>query len=151
MKKTKWHFVWIISLFIILLLPDVGQAENAELRVTVSKANIRSKPTTASEVLTQVTMDTILNSDLQEGNWYRVILPPDDKGVVRIGYIHNSIVEKVEAQKEPVKEAPEIIEKVEDVVEKPEGISYKPQGSAALLVIVTACGSATASHDGRFT
>jgi hypothetical protein len=120
MKKTKWHFIGIICLFTILLFPDIGQAENTELRVTVSMANIRSKPTTASEVLTQVPKGTMLNLDLQEGNWYRVILPPDDEGIVRNGYIHNSIVEKVEASKEPEKETPKIIEKVEDVVEKAE-------------------------------
>ncbi|MFX0198012.1 MAG: SH3 domain-containing protein [Candidatus Hodarchaeota archaeon] len=128
MKKTKWHSIGISCLLIILLLPNIGQAENIELRVTVSMANIRSKPTTLSEVLTQVTKGTVLNSDLREENWYRVILPPDDEGIERIGYIHNSIVEEVETPKEPgketpeepVKEAPKIIEKAEDVIEKAE-------------------------------
>jgi len=83
MRRPKLYSIGIICLFIIFLLPDVAQAANTKLRVTVSMANIRTKPTTASEALTQVTKGTVLNSDLQEGNWYRVILPPDDKGVVR--------------------------------------------------------------------
>ena len=109
----------IFCLVLICLLPELSQAEELNLRVTVQKANIRFDPDARSRIVDQVPLGSVLKSDVREGNWYRVILPPDENGIVRGGYIHINLVEVLTEQfeplkepiKEPIKEAPKIVEK----------------------------------------
>lgn len=95
MKEWGWLFGVIIFLSIIVLLPELSFAEEFELQVIVQKANVRAKPDINSEIATQVSLGTMLKSDLLEGNWYRVLLPPDETGVVKRAFIHNSVVEVI--------------------------------------------------------
>ena len=76
--------------------------------MTASQANIRLKPTTQSEAISKVPIGAVLDVIKKEGEWYLVKLPPDEKGIVVTGYIHQSIVEVVEEIKEiPKEEKPE--------------------------------------------
>lgn len=78
MNEWRWLFCVIIFLSIFLLLLEPGFAEEFELQVIVQKANVRAKPDISSEIVTQVSLGTMLRSDMLEGNWYRVLLPPDE-------------------------------------------------------------------------
>lgn len=82
-----------------LLMPQLTRAEEVDIQVIVQKANVRAKPDLRSEVLTQVSLGTVLKSDMQEGNWFRIILPPDESGVRRGAFIHSSVVEVISAKK----------------------------------------------------
>jgi hypothetical protein len=116
MKEWGWLFGVIIFLSIIVLLPELSFAEEFELQVIVQKANVRAKPDINSEIVTQVSLGTMLKSDLQEGNWYRVLLPPDETGVVKRAFINNSVVEVIVKTQPAVKK--EQIEKTEAKVEE---------------------------------
>jgi hypothetical protein len=93
-----------LFLFVLLLMPQLIRAEEVEVQVIVQKANVRAKAELNSEVVIQVSLGTVLKSDLQEGNWFRIFLPPDEKGERKYAYIHSSLVEVVTQAKpaEPV-------------------------------------------------
>lgn len=78
-----------------------------EVEVILEQANVRAEPKFESQVLQQVQVGMTLLSIAKEGDWYKVTLPPDEKGNVVIGYVHQSFVEplyKEEAPKAGVKE-----------------------------------------------
>lgn len=92
----------LASLF--LFLADVDATE-LKLRVIVQRANIRLKPDIGSSVIASLPLGTVLQAEGKEADWYKVNLPPDQKGFVLSGYIHQSIVEVTEETKEaPMKE-----------------------------------------------
>lgn len=114
MKKSKWLFLPILFSLFFILGPQMGFAEDIELQVIVKKANVRAKPDLRSEIITQVTLGTILKSDMKEGNWHRILLPPDERGVIRGAYIHGSIVEVIPKEKESIPIDDEQRKKVEE-------------------------------------
>jgi hypothetical protein len=127
MNEWRWLFCVIIFLSIILLLPELSFADEFGLQVIVQKANLKTKPDISSEIVTQISLGTMLRSDLQEGNWYRVLLPPDETGVVKKAFIHNSVVEVI-AKTQPAVQK-EQIEKTEAKVE--EKLALPPKKMAA--------------------
>jgi len=68
-------------------------AQDFTVRINVPSANVRSAPTTASDVVTQVASGTILTLIRIEGDWYRVALPPNPSlGGVRVeAYVSNTV------------------------------------------------------------
>ncbi|MFQ6082085.1 MAG: SH3 domain-containing protein [Candidatus Aminicenantia bacterium] len=96
MRNTKKGVVLIACLSLLLLLPGLSNAEKVKVRVIVEKANIRLKPDLGSMVIGSAPLGAILESDEQIGEWFKVNLPPDEKGFVVTGYIHSSAVEVVE-------------------------------------------------------
>lgn len=83
----------ILLIILLVLLGKIGEAGKVRIRVTVTKANIRLKPTTESMAISQAPLGAILVSEEKIGKWYRVALPPDEAGFVVAGYIHESTVE----------------------------------------------------------
>ncbi len=80
---------------IVILVAATGFAATGKqkLRVKVAVGNIRSAP--GKGIIKQVPQGTILDYRGVEGEWYKVDLLPDPKGVVVTGYIHPSLVDFV--------------------------------------------------------
>jgi hypothetical protein len=106
--------VVLALVFFFLVFGMLAFAEDQKVRVVASQANIRLKPDLQSAVLSKIPLGGVLDVVKKEGDWYQVKLPPDEKGIVVIGYIHQSTVEvmetlvevkKVEVKPEPVKVA----------------------------------------------
>lgn len=102
-------------------------SDEINVRITVTKANIRLEPSTQSTIVSTVPLGAVLEVIKKEGNWYFVKLPPDEKGIVVTGYIHHSTVEifeeieKVEkADESKIEEKNEIEEErtTEEIKEK---------------------------------
>lgn len=91
-EKEKIFLFLIFFLFSVFLFTE---GSDLKIRVTVSRANIRLKPSLESMVITQVKGGQILEVLDKVQNWYQVNLPPDEKGIVISGYIHQSIVEEI--------------------------------------------------------
>jgi hypothetical protein len=112
-NKSRIHFLIIVPLiFCLFFLTDICDAASFKVRIIVSKANIRLKPDIDSTIIANVPIGTVLESEGKEGNWYKVILPPDESGFVISGFVHQNIVEVREEIKE------EIIEEVKEVPKK---------------------------------
>jgi len=125
MKEKRRLSIPFICLLVVLLLPPLGQAENLKLRVTVKQAEIHLMPSARSTVLSLSPLGSILESDKQAGDWFRVILPPDEKGFTLTGFVHSSAVEVITekpVEEKPAKEITVIEEK--PVEEKP--VEEKP-------------------------
>ena len=75
-----------------------------ELKVAVDKAEIRLEADIKSPVVTTALKGTVLKSHEKAGEWFRVIIGPDEKGFVVIGYLHSSAVDII---KEKIKKEPE--------------------------------------------
>lgn len=101
----------LIIFFCILIINGFIYSDVQIVRVIVTKANIRSAPDLKSAVISQAAMGTVLEVIEKSGQWYKVKLPPDPKGTIISGYIHESIVEifnvPQEMTKDEAKEAKE--------------------------------------------
>ncbi|MEX2593908.1 MAG: M23 family metallopeptidase [Anditalea sp.] len=64
--------------------------------IKASLANIRTSPSTASEIIGSFDQNTLLKIEGKSGDWYRISLPNNQKG-----YIYKNLAEKIEA---PIKE-----------------------------------------------
>ena len=108
MRDSKRQFALVICLSLVLLLPGITQAENLKLRITVKQAKIHIRPDARSLVLSISRLGSVLESDKKIGNWFRVILPPDDKGTQLTGFVHINAVEVIieKPEKQPAKEMP---------------------------------------------
>jgi hypothetical protein len=93
-----------VSLCVIALFPRLIRAEEVEIQVIVQKANVRANADLTSEIVTQVSLGMVFRSDLREGNWFRIYLPPDEQGVRRTAFIHSSMVEVISQKTELPKE-----------------------------------------------
>jgi opacity protein-like surface antigen len=96
MKSKKLFIILVVSGVIFYLFPNLTHAEKIKLRVTVEKANVRLKPDLGSMVISEVPLGAVLEVEEQIGEWFKVSLPPDEKGFIVTGYIHSSVVEILE-------------------------------------------------------
>ena len=117
MKSIKKFLISLICLSMALLWPELGQADDLKLRVIVEKAEIHLKPDVNSLVLGEALLGTLLEADKQTGEWFRVVLPTDEREFKLTGFIHSSSVEVI-TKKPEEKPAKEISIKEEKPVEK---------------------------------
>lgn len=107
MNKVAASTLFLLIMAAFLTSPAFCGAEEIRLQVVVQKANLRASPDLNSTVVIQVSAGTALTSDRQEGEWYRIVLPPDEEGITRIGYIHRSVVEVLSASGETIEKKQE--------------------------------------------
>ena len=105
-KMRRKNQLLILSIICLLLLHiSVLNSSPSEwkLKVSAEKGNIRLKPDIDSPVESTVVKGTALDSHEKIGEWFRVIIGPDEKGFVVIGFIHSSDVEIISEKttKEP--------------------------------------------------
>jgi sugar lactone lactonase YvrE len=78
------------SIFIVGILP-AGQGAPVKLRVTTNNASVYAAPEIGADILAKVSVDTILDSDEKQGEWYKVTV--DSGGIKVQGYIHEMLVD----------------------------------------------------------
>lgn len=91
--KLKGYLLFMLLLiFSLVFLAGAGEAAKFKLEVKTSKANVRAKPTLEGSVIAQVSRGTVLESEKQIGNWFKIKIAPQ-KGKRKVtGYIHQSTV-----------------------------------------------------------
>ena len=94
-KKLIFKKVFLFLCIFSLMISISVLGADLKLRVITKKANVRLKPSLSSDILSQVPLGAILESQGKFGNWYKVNLPADESGFVVSGYIYESIVEEV--------------------------------------------------------
>lgn len=103
--KNRVIYYLLVLLFYISLT-NTGHTQEIKIRVSVKEANVRLSPDHSSTVISMVTSGLEAEVIKKEGEWYFVELPPNEKGVVIAGYLHQCEVEKikVEQKQEETKE-----------------------------------------------
>lgn len=96
MKRVTFLLLIFSLLLTSFFLPLPGQAQKFRLKVVSEQANIRLKPDIGSEMIWQVPQGSELEADRKEGEWFEVIVTRPDGSRLR-GYVHESLVEVVEA------------------------------------------------------
>lgn len=97
MKTSR---VVLVLLLFVLVTTTFVFSEVLKIRVIASAANIRLKPTVQSAILLTAPLGAVLDVIRQEESWYFVQLPPNKDGIVVTGFIHQSVVEVIEATNE---------------------------------------------------
>lgn len=70
------------------------------IKIKVKMANVRSKPSLNSSIITQLKEGTILQALEKEGKWHSVILPARGNSPERRAYVHQSIVDVISTETE---------------------------------------------------
>jgi len=97
--KSRGIFL-LLFIASLLFFTGIAQSSDLKVRITTDKAYVRLKADTASPIVGKVPIGTILESEEKVGEWYLVSLPPDERGFVITGYIHQNVVEVVGGTKE---------------------------------------------------
>ncbi len=111
-RKLKFKKVLLFLCIFSLMISISVLGADFKLRVITKRANVRLKASLNSDILSQVPLGAILESEGKVGNWYKVNLPADESGFVVSGYIYESIVEEVIQEfKEPTikEESPPVV------------------------------------------
>ena len=134
---------------VLLVLATAGWAQEKpsptfKIKVTAEQANIRDTPDIGSPVVQLVPGGTILDAEKKDGEWYLVLFTRDS-GLSARGYIHESLVQRVDglpenpAEKieiEPVRKAEEQPEPQAETPPKTEDVPYvripAPRSESAL-------------------
>ena len=131
---------WLLAFSLIFLCcAGLIQAETIKLKVKAATANIRLKPDLGSRIVGKVNAGTILESDEQISDWFKVSLPPGQDGIPITGYIHVSTIE-IQAKTPGIKENAPLQDKPKeaDPAVKPAAPAAEPavpQNSGARLGI----------------
>ncbi|MBC7348708.1 MAG: SH3 domain-containing protein [Candidatus Aminicenantes bacterium] len=96
MKRAVVFFLFSLALVSSLLSSLPGQTQKIRLKVVSEQANIRLKPDIGSEMIWQVPEGTELEAEKKEGEWFQVVVTKPD-GSRLLGYVHESLVEVLEA------------------------------------------------------
>jgi len=95
--------ILIIGIVLLLSLVTVSRAAKLKVKVKAEKAYIHLWPDVKSQIVGRVPLGTILDLKGKVGKWYWVDLPPDQRAIVRSGYIHQRFAEEAkEGEKEKV-------------------------------------------------
>lgn len=95
-KRATFFLLVSLILFTSLLFSLSDQAQKIRLKVVSEQANIRLKPDIGSEMVWQVPQGSELEAERKEGEWFQVVVTRPD-GSRLLGYVHESLVEVVEA------------------------------------------------------
>jgi len=129
-NHSKLLLVGCLFLFTNYVLNAV--ASEWKLKISVEKANVLREPNAESPVVSIAPKGTILDSYEKIGEWYRVIIGPDDKGFTVIGYIHSSDVqvlkEKISKEMDFWEVEPEFFRGIGLSVKLSGGLSYFGSG-----------------------
>lgn len=131
-KLISIVFFPAIALFMISFCFGADVIGGFKLKVKTISANIRLEPSTTAKVLSQAPQGAILESDQKEGEWYRILIPPQINPIVKYGFLHQSVVEVIEEiidKQVQVKEetAPQQIQKGVDIPKLTNPKESKPQ------------------------
>jgi DNA-binding beta-propeller fold protein YncE len=91
-KRVRAEAILVLCLLFLLSGQNVGAAA-IRLRVTVDNANIKATPEIGSPTLANVPLDSLLNAEAKQGEWFKVSLMRE--GVQITGYIHELLVKEV--------------------------------------------------------
>lgn len=90
-RTIKW--IWAGLLTLALVFPLLAQGNGTKIKVIVTNASIRLKPSLDSEAIEEnITVGTIYTSDKKVGEWYEIKFE-SRLGVALLGYIHEMYVE----------------------------------------------------------
>ncbi len=93
-KKAALLFFLLFLLFLI----SINHAQEIKIKVSVDKTNVRLDPDASSPVIAVVPAGLIIQPIKKIDEWYFVELPPNEKGDVIAGYIHQNEVEEIKAE-----------------------------------------------------
>ncbi|MCX6563511.1 MAG: PEGA domain-containing protein [Candidatus Aminicenantes bacterium] len=95
MNGKNKPLIWlglIFSLFSVLLGFSFGSPP-IKVRVTVDNASVKATPGIGGQNLTTVPLDSVLDAEAKQGEWYKVTVTKD--GVQISGYIHEMLVKEI--------------------------------------------------------
>jgi DNA-binding beta-propeller fold protein YncE len=92
MKHNGWKVVLVLFLLAILFRPTHA-APAIKLRVTVDNASVKATPGIGGQTLTTLPLDSLLDAESQQGEWYKVSVTKDGNKIS--GYIHEMLVKEV--------------------------------------------------------
>lgn len=92
-KGSRAGVVLAVCLLFLLPAPNATAAA-IKVRVVVDNANIKTTPEIGSRTLANIPLDTVLDVEAKQGEWYKVKVIKE--GVQILGYIHELLVKEVE-------------------------------------------------------
>ncbi|UCC38322.1 MAG: PEGA domain-containing protein [Candidatus Aminicenantes bacterium] len=92
----------VLNIFFLVFLLSVLEAAPIKVKVIADNASIKATPEIGGNTIAKVPLNTILEAELKEGEWYKVHM--EKEGLQISGYIHEMVVEVVQEEESPEKE-----------------------------------------------
>ena len=124
MKIENIKKVIYFCILFFLVFPVLSNANVVKVRVILANVNVYLKPEINSEVLASVPMGTELESTDKTGDWFKVKLPPDEKGFVVTGFVQGRMVEVI-SKKDPQENLD--LPPVKEIVSSEKRAPFQPQ------------------------
>jgi len=124
MKKPLILLLACLLVAPLLAAHQEKAAPSFKIKVTADQANIRDIPDIGSAILQQIPAGTILEAEKKEGEWYMVRFVRDE-GTAAVGYIHESLVQRLEPAAGSEKAAPKT-----ETVKREEPVRLKTEDEA---------------------
>jgi len=93
MKNAKRAMIIFFCLLVVSQVPDFGQTSTARVRIIVDGARIYAQADPTSANIAVLPFDSVVVAEWRTGDWYLVVLPADEKGIVTKGYVHVNEIE----------------------------------------------------------
>jgi hypothetical protein len=132
--RMHYHLKYLVLVCMVLLTcyPLYSDISQLKIKISVEEANVRLEPASESPIVLTLAKGAVLDSYEKTGEWFRVVIGPDEKGFSLIGYLHSSDVEVIEEKiiKEPDfwEEEPEFFEGIGLRVKLSGGLSFFGSG-----------------------
>ena len=85
----------VALLVFLVFVASTRLAAADAIRITAPGAAIRLSPAESAAVISTPLVGSIFEVSASEGEWYTILMPPDDQGLRRYGYIQRRFVELV--------------------------------------------------------
>ncbi|MBD3413934.1 MAG: DUF5050 domain-containing protein [Candidatus Aminicenantes bacterium] len=95
MNQRKILF-WLVMFSLIFI--NINHAQEIKIQVIVKNANVRLDPNPSSPIIALAQSGLIVQPIKKTEEWYFVELPPNERGDVIAGYIHQSEVKEIKTE-----------------------------------------------------
>lgn len=93
MQKKIIPVILLLTMFISTGFVPLLGLQDTEITVVAEEAPVRLEPTADAPVMETLFKGDKVTAKKKIGEWYEIELPPDEQGYVRLGYIHQQLVE----------------------------------------------------------
>jgi hypothetical protein len=116
-RMKKYSLIGTAFILFFTVTSAISQeTPKIRLKVITQNANIRIEPNLTAKIIAQVPSGTILDSPSKQGQWFKVAIPLQYKSDKEFGFVFETIVDVLPAERKPADEGTRVVSKPENKI-----------------------------------